>query len=158
MFLGSWSVIALQPVKRMLLLLDYDECKSDEHKCVQNCINTVGSYRCSCNLGYTLNRDGYNCTGMCFSRQGTIIVPNMKELLLGWFMSRQLFLLEYKVVFKSASYRKNISKTIPKYTLVLTVNAFAEGVNKPIKYSLIRKYPKPTEIGSYPFRISPTTG
>jgi hypothetical protein len=61
-------------------------------------------------------------------------------------------------VFKKESYRKKISKTIPKYTLVLTVHAVADGANKPIKYSLVRKYPKPKEIGSYPFIISTTTG
>ena len=43
--------------------LDNDECKRDEHKCEQNCINTIGGYRCSCNLGYILDSNGFNCTG-----------------------------------------------------------------------------------------------
>ena len=32
--------------------------------CEQNCHNTVGSYTCSCNAGYTLNSDGHTCDGI----------------------------------------------------------------------------------------------
>ncbi|XP_053373366.1 uncharacterized protein LOC123544865 [Mercenaria mercenaria] len=39
---------------------DIDEC-SDGTKCSQNCVNTYGSYRCSCNNGYSLLSDGYSC-------------------------------------------------------------------------------------------------
>ncbi|CAB3996722.1 Dorsal-ventral patterning tolloid, partial [Paramuricea clavata] len=42
--------------------MDNDECKREEHKCEQNCINKIGSYRCSCNLGYMLDNNGLNCT------------------------------------------------------------------------------------------------
>ena len=31
--------------------------------CEQICNNTVGSYTCSCNNGYSLNSDGRNCSG-----------------------------------------------------------------------------------------------
>ena len=34
-------------------------------RCEQNCRNTLGSYNCSCNTGYTLNSDGYLCHGAC---------------------------------------------------------------------------------------------
>ena len=37
--------------------MDTDDCDGDNG----NCTNTVGSYNCSCNTGYT--GDGLNCTG-----------------------------------------------------------------------------------------------
>ena len=42
------------------LLLDIDECSSTT-PCEQLCNNTVGSYQCSCNSGYTV--DGTRCNG-----------------------------------------------------------------------------------------------
>lgn len=41
---------------------DIDECLSGNNSCDVNadCSNTVGSYNCSCNIGYT--GDGFNCT------------------------------------------------------------------------------------------------
>ena len=41
---------------------DIDECENGEDNCHENanCTNTVGSYTCSCNPGYT--GDGVNCT------------------------------------------------------------------------------------------------
>ncbi len=29
--------------------------------CAHNCHNTIGSYNCSCNIGYRLNMDGFGC-------------------------------------------------------------------------------------------------
>ena len=42
---------------------DIDECEVGIHNCNKNaqCINTVGSFFCSCLPGYT--GDGVNCTG-----------------------------------------------------------------------------------------------
>ena len=37
------------------------ECGTGNGGCEQNCVNTVGSYTCSCNTGYTLDSDGHNC-------------------------------------------------------------------------------------------------
>ncbi|XP_022111733.1 matrilin-4-like [Acanthaster planci] len=31
-------------------------------QCDHMCINTVGTYRCECNSGYTLDADGHGCT------------------------------------------------------------------------------------------------
>ena len=52
----------------MLLLphacsIDIDECRLETDQCAQNCHNNVGSYTCSCNVGYTLNSDGRHCDG-----------------------------------------------------------------------------------------------
>ena len=40
---------------------DIDECSEDTDQCTQNCRNTIGSYTCSCNAGFTLNSDGRGC-------------------------------------------------------------------------------------------------
>lgn len=42
---------------------EFDECKNIEHGCAQECINTLGSYRCSCRIGFELHSDGKNCEG-----------------------------------------------------------------------------------------------
>ena len=42
---------------------DVDECVDGTHQCSSDavCVNTEGSYNCTCNPGY--EGDGYNCTG-----------------------------------------------------------------------------------------------
>ncbi|XP_055381184.1 dorsal-ventral patterning protein tolloid isoform X2 [Condylostylus longicornis] len=41
---------------------DYDECAKGNGKCQHNCINTYGSYKCSCRIGYSLHENGFNCS------------------------------------------------------------------------------------------------
>ena len=48
----------------LFLLIDINECSLNTDGCDQVCINTVGSFQCSCNRGYTLNADGITCSGM----------------------------------------------------------------------------------------------
>ena len=43
--------------------IDVDECKLNTSRCDQICNNTAGSYTCSCNEGFLLHNDGYNCVG-----------------------------------------------------------------------------------------------
>ncbi|XP_062576062.1 adhesion G protein-coupled receptor E1-like, partial [Saccostrea cucullata] len=38
-----------------------DECSSNQHLCTQRCINTQGSYRCSCTDGFQLRSDNTTC-------------------------------------------------------------------------------------------------
>ena len=44
--------------------LDIDECDEDREPCNSNahCRNSIGSYKCSCNEGFT--GDGIDCSGM----------------------------------------------------------------------------------------------
>ena len=46
-----------------LTVVDLDECRTHTHNCDVNadCLNTVGSYSCTCNAGYT--GDGQTCSG-----------------------------------------------------------------------------------------------
>ena len=43
--------------------LDINECSLNSGGCDQLCNNTIGSFQCSCNSGYTLNGDGITCSG-----------------------------------------------------------------------------------------------
>ena len=64
-------VIKLQ-IKRFFLaiyscyIIDIDEC-SGVNFCQQNCANTVGSFVCSCEEGFTLDVNG-SCIGKSFGR------------------------------------------------------------------------------------------
>lgn len=40
---------------------DVDECSSEIHACGHQCVNTAGSYRCTCLEGYRLSVDGKSC-------------------------------------------------------------------------------------------------
>ena len=47
----------------VILNTDIDECTEGTHQCQQNCHNTIGSYTCSCNNGFTIDTDGRSCNG-----------------------------------------------------------------------------------------------
>ena len=46
-----------------VLLIDVNECITNNGGCEQLCHNTIGSYYCSCNSSYTLNTDNHMCDG-----------------------------------------------------------------------------------------------
>ena len=78
-FFKTWkfihfSIITLPNIS-LTAFLDIDECSGD-NDCHDdaNCTDTVGSYICSCNEGYTGN--GINCDGKSF-----VIVLEVRELL-----------------------------------------------------------------------------
>ena len=48
----------------IVMVIDIDECSLSTDRCDQSCQNTVGSYTCSCNAGYTLDGNGQTCDGM----------------------------------------------------------------------------------------------
>lgn len=50
-----------------LLSLDIDECRVLPNLCKNGqCINTIGSFRCHCNLGYTTDFTGTTCIGKTY--------------------------------------------------------------------------------------------
>ena len=52
----------------MCSITDIDECETGTHACNHICMNTVGSYNCSCNnAGYVLDDDGHTCIGKVYS-------------------------------------------------------------------------------------------
>ena len=42
--------------------VDVNECLVNRGGCEHQCLNTLGSYQCKCNAGYSLQEDGHNCT------------------------------------------------------------------------------------------------
>lgn len=46
-----------------VFLSDVNECAQNPLLCAFRCINTFGSYECSCPAGYTLRQDGRMCKG-----------------------------------------------------------------------------------------------
>ena len=51
----------------LLMFSDIDECTDGAPQCHSSasCVNTIGSYTCSCGPGF--NSDGFNCSGLIFS-------------------------------------------------------------------------------------------
>ena len=48
----------------MVGLVDINECEEGDHECTHICINTVGSYNCSCRPGFYLTGSNkHDCTG-----------------------------------------------------------------------------------------------
>ena len=41
---------------------DINECETNE--CDQDCVNTFGSYYCTCREGFSLSLDNYTCNGL----------------------------------------------------------------------------------------------
>ncbi len=60
-------VDSINVVAVFMSLVDIDECSLGTDRCTQDCINTQGSYTCSCHAGYALQSDQYTCEGMCVS-------------------------------------------------------------------------------------------
>ena len=46
-----------------MLYLDIDECTGDTDNCTDGCVNTEGSYYCTCPGGYELSGDNNTCVG-----------------------------------------------------------------------------------------------
>jgi hypothetical protein len=44
-----------------IFLTDVDECKEGSLDCEHTCINTVGSYHCECQDGFSLRTDNHTC-------------------------------------------------------------------------------------------------
>ena len=49
----------------MTAILDINECSTNNGGCQHMCTNSIGSYTCSCNTGFTLDIDNHGCIGTC---------------------------------------------------------------------------------------------
>ena len=47
-------------------ILDINECSQGISGCSQQCINSIGSYKCDCNTGYYLSSNNHTCLGNQF--------------------------------------------------------------------------------------------
>ncbi|KAJ1361772.1 Astacin (Peptidase M12A), partial [Parelaphostrongylus tenuis] len=63
---------------------ELDECATGIQVCEHRCVNTVGSFRCDCYVGYSLRPDGRTCESTCggFLRAsaGSFSSPNHPQL------------------------------------------------------------------------------
>ncbi|CAL1528874.1 unnamed protein product [Lymnaea stagnalis] len=63
---------------------EFDECNDENHGCDHVCINTLGSFRCECRIGYELHYDGKRCEKACggyiHAENGTITSPSYPDL------------------------------------------------------------------------------
>lgn len=50
-----------------MLSLDINECLHNNANCSEICSNAIGSFACSCNIGYMLNADNRTRAGECFA-------------------------------------------------------------------------------------------
>lgn len=58
---------------------DLDECEQNLNDCEQTCINQVNGYRCDCQDGYSLGKDGKTCINKC---SGVITIDSNKSNIL----------------------------------------------------------------------------
>uniref|UniRef100_A0A2C9KPQ1 CUB domain-containing protein n=1 Tax=Biomphalaria glabrata TaxID=6526 RepID=A0A2C9KPQ1_BIOGL len=60
-----------------------NECETKEHNCHHACMNTIGSYKCTCRTGYELHPNGKTCTRKCggniTASSGNIFSPNYSQ-------------------------------------------------------------------------------
>ena len=60
---GKPYILYLSLISKYLVSPDINECAEATDGCGQICTNTVGSYHCSCTIGYRLDPDGHGCNG-----------------------------------------------------------------------------------------------
>jgi len=51
-----------------MVSLDVDECATNNGGCHMGCVNTIGSYECTCEDGFVLSIDGHVCAGESFEK------------------------------------------------------------------------------------------
>ena len=47
----------------VFIYLDNDECLNDNGNCDDICVNSLGSFHCSCREGFSLTSNGIDCEG-----------------------------------------------------------------------------------------------
>lgn len=66
------------------VIKEQDECALDKHECEQQCINTMGGYRCGCQMGYELHSNRKSCQTSCGGlierTNGSIVSPSFPDL------------------------------------------------------------------------------
>lgn len=61
-----YALIALisSTLRADIYFSDVDECGENNGGCSYKCVNSLGTYRCGCPEGYTLDGTGHNCKGL----------------------------------------------------------------------------------------------
>ncbi|TGZ60201.1 hypothetical protein CRM22_008660 [Opisthorchis felineus] len=111
---------------------EFDECKTMKHGCSHTCVNTLGGYRCQCEIGYELHPDGRRCEDACGGvineANGTIQTPSFPDL----------YPPNKNCIWKILA--------PPKSTIFLNFTSFnLEGRNQACKYDFINVYSGPSD-------------
>ena len=68
----------------------------DTDNCSQNCINTIGSYQCYCDEGYTLDSDDlHTCNGIYFIHM--YVIQNDSEIPFTYFFKKLVFMTDERI-------------------------------------------------------------
>ena len=59
-----FTFVDVNECNETVLIGNYSGNSSLTDWCHQRCVNTPGSYHCTCDTGYQLDSDGRTCTGM----------------------------------------------------------------------------------------------
>lgn len=63
---------------------EIDECTTRKNGCEQQCVNTLGSYECTCHIGYELKSNRRSCENACggqiFAKNGTLTSPSFPDV------------------------------------------------------------------------------
>ena len=47
--------------------IDTSECDISNGGCEDGCVDTDGSFHCTCGTGFQLSENGYKCQGKCYN-------------------------------------------------------------------------------------------
>ena len=61
-FLVNGSIMHITST-HCVIIIDINECSTNNGGCAQTCTNTVGSFQCTCRSGYTLASNSRGCNG-----------------------------------------------------------------------------------------------
>ena len=66
-YMQFWHIFLHKKVHGWFCILDVNECLESPGICSNGqCINTDGSFRCECPMGYNLDYTGVRCVGKCW--------------------------------------------------------------------------------------------
>ena len=71
---SPYSSILTSALMKCNIVSEYDECLSENHRCDHRCVNTLGGFRCECNIGYELHSDGKRCEGMYLHLESWLVL------------------------------------------------------------------------------------
>ena len=81
--------ISMNDTMMFLFLSEYDECATEEHGCGHICVNTLGSYKCECKIGYELHSDWKKCEGIVLLLKKYIYFSKSKFLYLSLYKEQR---------------------------------------------------------------------
>jgi len=107
------------PTVVYLVVTDIDECAQTHKPCNQTCTNTIGSFTCFCNPGYTLEPDKTNCKGNC--RQNFLCCNYLYE--------HDVKMYNYRSMYLMMGAKQNIYYNDSATSKTLLTLSFCQGIN-----------------------------